>query len=177
MARKAASLFTLAAFVLASTACMTTRTKTITAPSDLPGSRAKIVSLVKTSGEQVDFTPSGPGRVRGPVIVGTAAARLSVPVTIEGPFSAIQRRPNGSVYALTDGSGRVHSVQRVLREGELRWSILINDRTARPVSIPVLEVSRIRFRKVNTILTILAVAVPVAFGFAILAGVVYADNI
>lgn len=158
MFKKATSLLTLAAVVLASVSCTTMTTKPVVTPSDLPGKAAMIQSVIMTSGEHVEFSPSDPGRVRGDVIVGTAAVRYKAPVEIQGPFSSIKRRPDGSVYEITDGTGRVHPVVGVAKEGETAWTILVNDRTARPVSIPLTDVRQIRFRKINAFLTALTIA-------------------
>jgi hypothetical protein len=164
MSRKAITVITLAAFVLTSASCVTWRTQTIAAASDAPGKRARIVSLVKASGERVEFSNSDPGRVRGDSITGTASARLSVPIDIQGPFSSIKKRADGTVYEITDGSGRVYPVQRVLKEGNTEWSILINDRTPQPVSIPLSDVRQIRFKKTNSFLTAIALGVPLTLG-------------
>jgi hypothetical protein len=173
--RKATSLFTLAAFVVMSVSCVTMRTKTVVAPSDLPGKGAKITSVITASGERVEFSRSGPGRIRGAVITGTAAARYSVPVEIQGPFSSIKKRPDGSVYEITDGHGRVYAVVRVSNEGDTKWTILINDTAVQPVSIPLSEVKQITYRKSRPALTAIAIAIPVVLGLLLVAGIIAAD--
>lgn len=177
MVRKATSLFTLAAFVLMSASCTTLKTKAVFMPSELAGLHAKIAAVVKASGERVEFSPSGLGRVRGDAVTGTAQARYGVPVEIQGPFSSIKRRPDGSVYKITDGSGREHAVVRVSNEGDTTWTILINDTTVQPVSIPLSEVKQITYRKPNPALTAIAIAIPVVLGLILVAGIIYANNI
>ena len=177
MYRKATSLLTLAAFVLMSASCATLKTKAVFKPSELAGSHAKIVTVVKASGERIEFSPSGPGRVRGDAVTGTAQARYGVQVEIQGPFSSIKRRPDGSVYRITDRSGREHAVVRVSNEGDATWTILINDATVQPVSIPLLEVKQITYRKPNRALTAVAIAIPVVLGLILVAGIIYTDNI
>jgi hypothetical protein len=175
--RKATSLFTLAAFVLMSASCTTLKTKAVFMPSELAGLHAKIAAVVKASGERVEFSPSGLGRVRGDAVTGTALARYGVPVEIQGPFSSIKRRPDGSVYKITDGSGREHAVVRVSNEGDTTWTILINDTTVQPVSIPLSEVKQITYKKPNTALTAIAIAIPVVLGLIVVAVIIYANNI
>ncbi len=175
MVRKAISLFTLAAFVLMSSSCTTMKTRTVVTPSDLPGKGAKITSVITASGERVEFSPSGPGRIRGAVITGTAAARYSVPVEIQGPFSSIKRRPDESVYEVTDGHGRVYAVVRVSNEGDTKWTILINDTAVQPVSILLSEVKQITYRKSRPALTAIAIALPLVLGLVLLAGIISAD--
>lgn len=164
MSQRAISLFTLAGFVLLATSCVTWRTKNIGGITDAPGWGAMVMTVVKTSGERIEFAKSDPGRVRGQAIQGTALVRFSVPLEIQGPFSAIKARPDGSVYEVTDGAGRVHQVLRVLKRGDAEWSILIIDRTTRPVSIPLTDVRQIRFKRHSPFLTFLAVAVPLSLG-------------
>jgi len=169
MSKKPVTGITLAAFVLASTSCTMWRTKTIDGISGAPGKSAKIMSVVKASGERIDFSNSDPGRVRGLVITGTAIAGLSVPIDIQRPFSSIKKRADGTVYEITDESGRVYAVQSVLKEDEARWSVLINERTVRQVSIPLSDVRQVRFKKINPTLTLIAIAVPVSLGLLYLA--------
>lgn len=151
---------TLAAFILASASCTMWRTKDISTVRDVPDRSTRIESVLKASGEHINFAKSDPGRIHGFVIEGTALARLSVPIEIQGPFSSIKKRADGSVYEITDSDGRVHQVQRVLKEGDGRWSILINDMTTQPVSIPLSEVRQIHFKESRPLLAFIAIAVP-----------------
>jgi hypothetical protein len=169
MSRKTITVITLAAFVLTSTSCTMWRTKNINGISDVPSKSAKIMSVVKASGERIDFSNSDPGRIRGGSITGTAVAGLSVPIDIQRPFSSIKKRADGTVYEITDGSGRVYGVQSVLKEGEAQWSVLINDRTVQRVSIPLSDVRQIRFKKTNTIMSAIAIVVPLSLGLFYLA--------
>ena len=151
---------------------------------DVPDESARISRVVLASGERIDFSPADPGRVqpadpeeperpgrqpsRGILIQGTAVARLSVPVEIQGPFSSIKRRADGTVYEITDASGLVYPVQRVLKEGDAQWSVLINDRTVQPVSILLSDVRQVWFEKSYPGMTMLGVA-GVALGLLYLA--------
>ena len=173
MPRKAIGAITLAAFVLTSSSCTMWRTKNIRSISDVPGESARIISVVLASGERIDFSPADPGRVqptgpegpelpgrhprRGILIKGTAVGRHSVPVEIQGPFSSIGKRADGTVFEITDVSGRVYPVQRVLKEGDARWSILTYDRTVQPVSIPLSDVFQVRFKQSYPGLTLLVI--------------------
>jgi len=153
-----------AAVVLLTVSCMTWRTKEIGGIRDAPGGSARIMTVFKMSGERVVFAKSDPGRVRGQAIEGTALARFSIPLEIKGPFDAIKERPDGSVYEITDGAGRVHQVYRVLKRGDAEWSILVNDSTARPVSIPLADVRQIQYKKPSFVLSFLAITVPLTLG-------------
>ena len=127
------------------------------------------MSVVKASGERIDFSKSDPGRVRGLVITGTAVSGLSAPIDIQRPFSSIKERDDGTVYEITDKSGRVYAVQSVLKEDEIQWSVIIKERTAQRVSIPLSDVRQVRFKKINPALTLIAMAVPVSLGLLYLA--------
>lgn len=155
MSKKTVSVFTLAAFVAFSASCTTMRTRAVVSPADAPGPHAKIAGLVRSSGERVEFAPSAPGRVREGAITGVARARYKVPVEIQGPFSSVKRRPDGEVYEITDGGGRVHQVIGVVREGDTAWTILINDLTPQPVSIPLSDVREVRSKSINPVMTAL----------------------
>ena len=172
MFRKATSLFTLAAFVLISVSCTIVKTVDVrTAPP--PGHRARIIRLVKTSGESVLF--SGVGRVDGSAIKGQAV--VSVQERIPAPVSSVKERADGSVYEIVDRDGRVHPVSRVLSKGENEWTILVLGGTVQSVSIPLSEVVLIEYRKTDTALTILAITPVVALTLLIWGLILYAENI
>jgi len=152
----------MAAGLIASVSCMTWRTKEIRSDADLAGKDAEIRRLLKTSGERVEFSPSNPGQVYEGAIRGLAVAHYSVPVTIQGPFSSIARRPDGSVYEVTDGRGRRHTIEAVRKETDTQWDVLVTDRAAGAVSIPLADVRRIWFKKLDPFVTLMAVAIPVA---------------
>ena len=176
MPRKAITAITLAAFVLTSASCTMWRTKNIGSISDAPDESARIISVVMASGERIDFSPADPGRVqptgpegperpgrrasRGILIKGTAVGRFSVPVEIKGPCSSIRKRADGTVYEITDASGRAYPVQRVLKEGDARWSILTYDRTVEPVSILLSDVLQVRFKQSYPGMTLLVIIGP-----------------
>lgn len=95
-------------------------------------------------------------------------AAFVLTVEIQEPFSSIKRRADGTVYEITDGNGRAYAVQRVLKEDDARWSILVNDRTVQPVSILLTDVRQVWFEKGYPGMTILGVA-GVALGLLYLA--------
>ena len=172
MFRKATSLFTLAAFVLISVSCTIVKTVDVrTAPP--PGHRARIIRLVKTSGESVVF--SGVGRVDGSTIKGQAV--VSVQERIPAPVSSVKERPGGSVYEIVDRDGRIHPVSGVLIKGENEWTILVPGGTVQSVSIPLSEVVLIEYRKTDAALTILAITPVVVLTLLIWGLIIYAENI
>jgi predicted DNA binding protein len=149
-------------------------TKNVT-PYDHPGQRAKIISLVKKSGDLVVFSGADPGRVLGDVITGTAI--VGVEERIPTPIPTIKKRADGSVYEIVDRDGRTLLVWKVLNEGETEWTILAAGNAAQRISVPLAEISQVKYKKTNVALTILAIAVPAALGLVVLGVLVYANNI
>ncbi len=174
MPKRAVILFTLACFSLSSTSCTMMATKNV-APYDHPGQKAKIISLVKKSGNIVVFSGADPGRVLGDTITGTAI--VGVEERIPSPIPTIRKRADGSVYEIVDRDGRTHLVWKVLDQGETGWTILAAGNAAQRISVPLSEVSQVRYKKTNVALTILAIAVPMALGLVVLGVLVYANNI
>lgn len=172
MPRKTVTVITLAAFVLFSISCTIARTMETT-QFDHPGKRAKIVSLIKQSGERVVF--SGYGRIRGDAITGMADAGAER--RIPAPVSAIKEGADGSIFEIVDRSGRAHQVLAVLQRGESEWTVLARAGTIRQVSIPLSEVRQVTYTKISTGLTILALAPLAALGLFLLGVYVYSKNI
>jgi hypothetical protein len=157
----AGKIISLAALIVVSVFCLAWRTKEIRSEADL-GRDPEIRRLLKASGERVEFSPSSPGQVFGGAIRGLAVARSSVPVTIRRPFLSVKKGPDGSVREVTDGSGRTHHVDAVIRETDAQWDVLVTDRVPQPVSIPLADVRRIWFKKIDPFASLMAVAIPIA---------------
>jgi hypothetical protein len=85
MYKRATAIFALAAFALFSSGCMTWRTADLRTMPKPPAQGAAVLSVVKISGERVEFSKSHPGRVKGNIIVGTAtnisAGGVSIPLS------------------------------------------------------------------------------------------------
>jgi len=172
MSKKQVSVITLVVFVLTSTSCTMIRTADLT-KADYPGKSARIMSLVMNSGVPVVF--SGSGRIRGDTITGMAI--VGIEERIPAPPTSIKKHPDGTIYEIIDRTGRAHSVLGVLNEGETEWTIVASGSTVQPVSIPLSEVKQVKYKKINTGLTILAIAPVAALGLIILGAVIYYKNI
>jgi len=157
MSKKAAALFTLAAFVLFSTSCTMWRTREINTTADYPKENRKILSVVKASGELVVFSKSNPGRLIGNVISGEATVVVMKRSEIVGPFPSIKKDGHGRIFEVTDSSGRVHSVQEVLKEETNKLTVQARYSTSGGVSIPLSEVKLVQFKATNGVMTALAV--------------------
>jgi len=91
MMKKVVACFSLAAFIVASNACMMWGTREFETPEDYPRQEAKVSSLVKTSGETFSFSRSYPAHVRGDAITGTAQAGpgITKPTPVSIPLLAV----------------------------------------------------------------------------------------
>jgi hypothetical protein len=141
-------------FTLFSTGCMTWRNKAIRTSADYPAPNKGVVSVVKRSGEVVEFSRQDPARVVGGQVVGTTVREREV--EIEGPFPVIKKLSDGTVSEVTDASGRVWSVRRILKEGPDRMTVRIAERLG-PIAIPLSEIAQVKIKRSSTALTWLAV--------------------
>jgi len=169
MSPKFTALITIPAFVLFTASCSMWPTREIRSEADYPSQNKRVLTVVKTSGEVVEFSKTDPGMVRGNEIRGTASALVSEKTEIEGPFPQIKRRADGTIAEVTDAKGKVHLVQNVLRE-EPNLLVVQERYSARlQIAIPLSEVRLVTYKKPNTVLTIAAVAVAGALGLIALA--------
>src|SRR5512137_22291 len=156
MSRKSIAVATIALFVLFSTGCMTWGTKEIRTTADYPGQNSGIVSVVKKSGEVVEFSRMAPARIVGNQVVGTADVVLVREVEIEGPFRLIKRLADGTATEVTDAKGRVWSIRGVLKEEPNKMTARVADHVTGSVAIPLSEIGQVKIKKTNVALTILA---------------------
>ena len=157
MPRQAVAVFTAIVFVVFSSSCMTWRNKEIRTSADYPAQQTRVLTVVKRSGEVIEFSRTAPARIVGNQVVGTTSAIAEREVGIEGPFPLIKRLSDGTVTEVTDAKGRVWSVHRVLKEEPNRMTIRVVDNVIEPVAIPLSEIRQITNRKTDVGLTILAV--------------------
>ena len=165
MPRKAAALVTTVVFALFSTSCMTWGTKEIRTSADVPRPNVRILSVVKRSGEVIEFSRAAPARIVGNEVVGTPASLGERDVEIQGPFPLIKRLADGTVTEVTDAKGRVWSVRKVLNEEPNRMIIRVVDSMTGAVVIPLSEIRQIINRRTNVGLTVLAILGTGGLGF------------
>ncbi len=156
MLKKSVAIFTMIVFGLFSTSCMTWRAKEIRTSSDVPRPGKQVLSVVKTSGEVIVFSRAAPARIIGSQVVGTPAELGAREVEIVGPFPLVKKRADGTPYEITDGSGRVWSVLRVMSEEPDRMIIRINEMRAGTVAIPFSDIRQVEIMRTNAPLTLLA---------------------
>jgi len=155
MKRKIISLFTLFAFIVFSISCYTTRLREVSTEGDWKGKKGEILSLVKISGEYIEFSKNSLGRVYGDKIEGTAVV-LSKEIDIsqdnikefkkdkKGMISEIINK-NGKIYHVVPGTIREVSIQSDLTgKGEERIIFFTTYETSESIIIPLSEVKSIR---------------------------------
>jgi hypothetical protein len=147
---------TLAALLIVLVSCTSVRTKAIISPADYVSYKPRIVGVVTASGEDYVFSASAPARLWGGNIVGTATAVCGDRVELAGPFRSVMKRSDGTIYQVTDSSGRVHGVREVVQEGPDRLVFIAASSGSRQVSIPFSEVRLLRYKKTNPFLTVAA---------------------
>jgi hypothetical protein len=158
MPPKLTALFTVAAFVLFTASCSMWPTREIRTEADYPSQNKRVLTVVKTNGEVVEFSKTDPGRVLGDEIRGTARVLVNEKTEIEGPFPLVKRRADGTIAEVTDAKGQVHLVQTVLRE-EPNLLVIQERYSARlQIAIPLSEVRLVTLKKPNPYLTVAAVA-------------------
>jgi hypothetical protein len=173
MPPKLTALFTVAAFVLFTASCSMWPTREIRTEADYPSQNRRVLTVVKTNGEVVEFSKQDPGLVLGDEIRGTARVLVNEKTEIEGPFPLVKRRADGTIAEVTDAQGKVHYVRTVLRE-EPNLLVVQERYSARlPIAIPLSDVRLVTYKKTNTVLTVAAIAVGGALGLFALAVYAY----
>jgi len=169
MPPKITALFTIPAFVLFTASCSMWPTREIRTEADYPSQNKRVLTVVKTNGEVVEFSKTDPGLVLRDEIRGTARVLVSEKTEIEGPFPQIKRRADGTIAEVTDSKGKVHFVQVVLREEPNLLVVQERYSDRRPIAIPLSDVRLVTYKKTNTVLTVAAIAVVGALGLIALA--------
>ena len=169
MPPKITAFSTIAAFVLFTASCSMWSTQEIRMEADYPSQNRRVLTVVKTNGEVVEFSKQDPGMVLGDEIRGTARVLVNEKTEIEGPFPQVRRRADGTIAEVTDSNGKVHFVQSVLRE-EPNLLVVQERYSARlSIAIPLSDVRLITYKKPHTVLSVAAIALFGALGLFALA--------
>lgn len=145
----------LAAWVSVSAACFSWRMKDVRTLSGPLPENTEILSVVKISGELIQFSKSNPGRLRGYTVVGVGKDKEMKPLELKGPFN-IMKDAKQRVCEVRDGKGQVYAVTQVLSQSADRMSVVASVWT--PVSIPLAEVRQIEVKKSNALRNVVYVS-------------------
>jgi len=110
MNKKIISLFTLLAFVIFSVSCYTTKTRRVNTSADWQGKKGKILWVIKTSGEYIEFSKDNPGRIIGDKIVGKAIILSKKVVIDRANIEENKRDQNGKILKITTKDGKMYTV-------------------------------------------------------------------
>jgi hypothetical protein len=163
MSKKMIAVMTLGTFVVFSTSCVTWRRQEVNALVRPLPENTEVLTVVKTSGEFVQFSKAEPGLVRGFAVVGKG--RVTKLREIAGPFLSVKKDKDGRIIEVTDAEGHVYSIQNLLSQGSNRMifvgSELVN------VSIPLSGIRQVEFKRTNTLLTVMLALGVIGGGLAI----------
>ena len=110
MNKKIISLFTLLAFVIFSVSCYTTKTRRVNTSADWKGKKGRILWVIKTSGEYIEFSKDNPGRIIGDKIVGKAIILSKKVVIDRANIEENKRDQNGKILKITTKDGKMYTV-------------------------------------------------------------------
>jgi len=157
MNRKIVNVFALLAISF-SISCYTIRTEEIKTEADRQGikvKKGKIFSVVKTSGEYIEFSKGNPGRINEDKIEGIAVImKKKVEIDLAN-IKKIIKHSNGSIIEVKNEEGKIYQVFGKVREEEGKFIFFTTYETFELVSIPLSEVKSLRIKKINPILTLL----------------------
>jgi len=150
MKGKIISLFTLLAFVIFSLSCYTTSTKEVRTVVDWKGKKVKILAVDKTSGEHIEFSKDGLGRIYYDSIKGTAII-LNKDVEIDrANIESLEKdritTKDGKIYRVVTGTARAG-----------KDKIIFSYESSESISIPLSEVKSVRVKRLDPFQTFLAV--------------------
>lgn len=91
MIKKIISLFTLTAFVVFTFSCYSTKQEKIETVVSKKGTKAKILALLKKSGERIEFPKGEPGKIVGDKIVGEAVDETNEKKPVSVPISEVDQ--------------------------------------------------------------------------------------
>ena len=143
------------------------KTREINTTADYPADGRKVLSAVKSSGEAVEFSKSSPGRIVGDAVVGEGVEVVRKRAEIARPVQSIKKRADGTIFQVTDSSGRVHAIEKVLKEEPDKLTVEIVYRTSVRVSISLSDVRLLRYKKTNPVLTVASVLLTVGAAWCV----------
>ena len=182
MSRKIISLFTLLAFIVFSLSCYTTKTKNVRTAADWKREKGKILSLVKTSGEYIEFSKNGLGRIYGDEIAGTAVVLSKEVEIIRDNIKEVKKDKKGMISEITNKDGKIyHVVAGTTREVSIQYYLtgkkeeriifFTTYETYESITIPLSEVKSVRVSKFDYVKALFVVGAVIGLGALALAAV------
>jgi len=159
MNKKIISVFTLLAFIVFSISCYSTGTKKVRKAANWHGKEGKILSVVKITGEYIEFAKENPGQISGNKIIGTSII-LSKETSIErADIKKTRKHRDGSIFEVINKEGKIYQVVvGTAREEEDKFIFFTTYVSSESISIPLSEVKSLEIKRINLLLTTLALA-------------------
>ena len=157
MSRKIISLFTLLVFIVFSLSCYSWKKKEIKTAVDWKGKKRKILSLVNTSGEYIEFAKDEPGQIYGDEIIGKAIILGKEMKIDRANIKRIKRDRNRYISKIISKDGKVYHVitGTVIKEKD-KIIFTGGEGLYESVSIPLSEVKSVRVKRFDPFTTLLA---------------------
>ncbi len=170
MRKKLVSLFTLVAFIVFTFSCSVYTTKkergeTVYAK----GGKVKVLAVMKTSGEYVEFPKDLPGYIIGDTIIGTAMSLKELEIELN-LVQRIKKDQNGKIIEITTKNGTTYR-DMIIREEENKF-ICSSYEYGEKILIPISEVQLAWVKRVDPGLTFLAVMGGISAGILALGVIV-----
>jgi len=109
-AKKLISLFLIFSLVMLSVSCYTTKTRRVNTSAHWQGRKGKILWVIKTSGEYIEFSKDNPGRIIGDKIVGKAIILSKKVVIDRADIEENKRDQHGKILKITTKDGKMYTV-------------------------------------------------------------------
>jgi hypothetical protein len=161
MAKRPIAWLTLFAFLVFSCSCVI-RTKKELAPEKVSGKNVRILGLMKTSGEYVEFSKGRGGRIEGNNIVGRTDQMIPL-----ARVKRIDRARNGRIVIIETTDGKTYIPERIIKEDKNQ---IVIGSASPSVSVPLKDIEFVRVKKTNLGLTLL---VDLGSVFLTVAGISY----
>jgi hypothetical protein len=157
MSRKIISLFTLLAFIVFSLSCYSWKKKEIKTAADWQRKKGKILWVIKTSGEYIEFSKDNPGRIIGDKIVGKAIILSKKVVIDRANIKRIKRDRNRYISKIISKDGKVYHVitGTVIKEKD-KIIFTGGEGLYESVSIPLSEVKSVQVKRFDPFTTLFA---------------------
>lgn len=169
MKKKIISIFTLVAFAVFSISCYSTRVKEVRTATDWYWKKGKIFSVVKTSGEYIEFSEDFPGQIYGDKIVGNAIIMSKEAEIDLTNIVKIRRHSDRNIFEIIDKEGKIYRAVGIAKEEEDKIIYFTPYPSSELVSIPLSEVKLLRIKRLDTLISasIMAGTLAAVFLFAI----------
>lgn len=153
MGKRLVSLFTIVAFIIFSISCLgiyTTKKDRITKAASWRGKKVKILAVMKTSGEYIEFPREQPGKILGDKIVaGLEKENIEID---RADLKEVIRNEKRKIWEITTKDGKVYFADSYRSLGDK----IVARVHKLSFSIPLSEVEMAWVKRVDPILTFLA---------------------